>query len=372
VNILFLEQRPRFGGGSERIGLSLCTHMHRAGHATHLLHEQNGDMVAAFASVTSSITMAAVRPLAVRKPLEAVFSIRTLRQLARARRIDVIFTSQLGYVSLLAAVASLGGPPSVVHIGLALSFASPIYRWAQPRIAACVTPSVPMRVQCLMLGWPAERLRVVPNGVDLERFAPSSDRASLRARLGLPQDAPIVAYLGRLVEEKGIFTLLRAAAEVKRRGTSFHLAMAGLAPGGERGQLAALAAELGLGAEHFSLRDVTGEPEAVLAASDLAIVPSQWPEPFGLAAIEAMACGAVTIVSDAGILPEIIGRENTACIFRQGDAVQLADRISAVLGSSELRGGLRAAGMERVRAKYSLEEFGRAYEEIFTSVTRKP
>jgi glycosyltransferase involved in cell wall biosynthesis len=346
--------------------------MHRAGHATHLLHEQNGDMVAAFAAVTSSITMAAVRPLAVRKPVEAVFSIRRLRQVARARRIDVIFTSQLGYVSLLAAVDSLGGPPSVVHIGLALSFASPIYRWAQPRIAACVTPSDPMRVQCLTLGWPADRLRVVPNGVDLERFRPNADRASLRARLGLPQDIPVVAYLGRLVEEKGIFTLLRAASELKRRGTSFHLAMVGLAPAGERGQLEALAVELGLGPEHFSLRDVTCEPEAVLAASDVAVVPSQWPEPFGLAAIEAMACGAVAIVSDAGILPQIIGRENIQCIFRQGDAEQLADRIFAVLGNPELRGSLRATGLERVRAKYSLKEFGRAYEDIFTSVIRKP
>jgi glycosyltransferase involved in cell wall biosynthesis len=346
--------------------------MHRNGHATHLLHERNGDMVAAFAAVTSSITLSAVRPIAVRSPLEAAVSIRRLLRLAKTHRIDVIFTSQLGYVSLLAAADALGGPPSVVHLGLALSFSSPAYRWAQPRIAAAVTPSDHMRVQCLALGWPAERLHIVANGVDLERFRPASDRTLAGARLGLPPNVPIVAYLGRLVEEKGIFTLLRAASELKRRGTSFHLAMAGLAPGGERGMLLAFAAELDLGQEHFSLRDVTDTPEAMLAAADVAVVPSQWPEPFGLAAIEAMACGAVAIVSDAGTLPEIIGRENTSCIFQQRDSGQLADRISAVLGNPELRANLRASGIERVRAKYSLEECGHAYEEIFNSVIRRP
>ena len=372
MNILFLEQHPRFGGGSERIGLSLCTQMQRNGHATHLLYEQRGDMVAAFAAVTSSMTLSAVRPIAVRSPVEAALSIRRLLRLARMRRIDVMFTSQLGYVSLLAAAGSLGGPPSVVHLGLALSFSSPAYRWAQPRIAASVTPSEHMRVQCLALGWPAERLQVVANGVDLERFRPAPDGTSARAGLGLPANVPVVAYLGRLVEEKGIFTLLQAASELKRRGTSFHLTMAGLAPGGEREKLGSLAAELELGPEHFSLRDVTDAPETMLAAADVAVVPSQWPEPFGLSAIEAMACGAVAIVSDAGILPEIIGRENTSCVFPQGDAGQLADRISRVLGNPELRAHLRAAGLERVRAKYSLEECGRAYEHIFTSVMRKP
>jgi glycosyltransferase involved in cell wall biosynthesis len=346
--------------------------MHRNGHDTHLLYERTGDMVAEFAAVTSSITLSGVRPLAVRHPVEAALSLRRLLRATKMRRIDVIFTSQLGYVSLLAAGRALGGPPSVVHLGLALSFPSPAYRWAQPRMTAAVTPSDHMRAQSIALGWPAERLHVVANGVDLERFRPAADRTTGRAALGLPPNIPVVAYLGRLVEEKGVFTLLHAAAELKRRGTSFHLAMAGLAPGGERGKLEALAEQLGLGTEHFSLRDATNAPEAMLAAADVAVIPSQWPEPFGLAAIEAMACGAVAIVSDAGILPEIIGRENTSCIFPQGNAGLLADRLSTVLGNPELRASLGAAGLERVRARYSLEECGRAYEKIFTSVVRKP
>lgn len=221
MNLLFLEQRPRFGGGSERIGLSLCTHMHRAGHLTHLLYETEGDMVSAFASVTKSVTQARVRPLAVRHPLEAAGSLAALLGLVRTQSIDVIFTSQLGYVSLLAVTASLKGVPSVVHLGLALSFGSPLYRWSQPRVAAAVAPSQHTLEACQRLGWPVARLQVIPNGVDLEQFHPSDSGAGVRTRLGVPDGFPLVAYVGRLVEEKGIFTLVRAAAELKRRGSPF-------------------------------------------------------------------------------------------------------------------------------------------------------
>jgi len=371
MNILFLEQHPRFGGGSERVALSLCTYMRGAGHFTHLLHDDEGDMVKAFAAVASSVTRAPVRPLAVRRPLEASRSVRRLLQVTRAHRIDVAFTSQLGYVSLLAAAGSLNGLPSVVHIGLALSFTSPLYRWAQTRIAASVTPSEPMRETCLGLGWPASRMHIVPNGVDLERFRPRDDGEAIRARLGLPRGIPLAVYLGRLVEEKGIFTLVRAAAELRRRGLVFHLVMAGLEGSNEREILAAMASELGLGAEFYSLHGATDRPEEILAAADAAVVPSQWPEPFGLAAIEAMACGAVPIVSNAGILPGIIGPENACCVFPQGNVVQLADKMAFVLTDADSRRAIRSRCLERVRTEYSLSRCGGAYEDIFTRVMHK-
>jgi glycosyltransferase involved in cell wall biosynthesis len=371
VNILFLEQNPRFGGGSERVGLSLCTYMHEAGHSTHLLYEEEGDMVQAFAAIASSVTRAEVRPLAVRKPLEALRSLRRLHQATKDHRIDVAFTSQLGFVSLLGAANCLNGLPSVVHLGLALSFPSPLYRWAQPRIAASVTPSEPMRKTCLGLGWPASRMHMVPNGVDLERFRPRKDVDAIRASLGLPSGVHLVVYLGRLVEEKGIYTLVRAAAEMRRRGLLFHLAIVGLAAGNERELLSALASQLGLGADCFSVREATGRPEELLAAADVAVVPSQWPEPFGLAAIEAMACGTVPVVSDAGILPEIVGPENSLCVFRQGDYLQLADTVIFMLTDSDSRHSIRDRCLERVRKEYSLSRCGAAYEDIFTRALRK-
>jgi glycosyltransferase involved in cell wall biosynthesis len=146
--------------------------------------------------------------------------------------------------------------------------------------------------------------------------------------------------------------------------------MAGLADG-NRERLLHMAREAGLDEGRFSLREATGRPEDLLAAADVAVVPSQWPEPFGLAAIEAMACGAVPVVSDAGILPEIIGPENAACVFPQGDPGRLADRLEAMLADPGLRRSVRERCLMRVREKFDLTLCGRAYEAIFSGVLQK-
>jgi glycosyltransferase involved in cell wall biosynthesis len=364
LNILFLEQHPRFVGGSERIGLSLCTQLRRLGHRTHLLYETEGDMVPAFAAVTDTCLQGAIRPLAVRHPAAALASLRLLRRSVRRQGVDIVFTSQVGFVSLLAVARGLLRIPSVVHLGLGLSFPSPLFGWAMPRIAATVTPSEPMRRTCVAVGWPDSRLHVVPNGVDLDTFRPAADRASLRSGLGLPAGAPLVVYVGRLVEEKGIYTLVRAAALLRDRNFAFHLAIIGAAPGSERETLARMAAELNLGADRLSIHGSTDRPQAFFEAADAAAVPSEWPEPFGLAVIEAMACGCVPVVSDAGILPEIIGEENSRCVFRQGDAGQLADRLEFVLSDAPRRGALAEACIARVGKHYSLAQCALSYERI--------
>ena len=364
MNVLFVEQSPRFIGGSERLSLSLCTFLSGRGHATYLLHEEDGDMVPAYAAVTRAIVRAPVRPLAIRRPLEVAASLRHLRRLLRQHRIDVIFSSQLGYVSLLALARRLWGVPTVFHLGLVMSFSSPLFRRALPRVAAGVVPSEPMRRSWLALGWPAAGLRVVPNGVDTARFRPAGDRTALRTELGLPNDRPVVAYLGRLVEEKGVFTLVRAAGLLPPRGVPFHLLMIGSAPQDQRARLAALAAKAGLTPSTFSLLPPTDRAERYYAAADVVVVPSEWDEPFGLAVIEAMAAGTPPIVSDAGILPEIAGPEQADGVFPQGDAAALADRLQFLLGHANVRAARAAAGLARVRARYDLARCGEAYERV--------
>jgi glycosyltransferase involved in cell wall biosynthesis len=362
VNILFLEQHPRFIGGSEMLSLSICTDMRKRGHSTHLLYETEGDMVEAYRAATVAVHRAAVRPLAVRHPVEAATSLARLGSLVRSHKIDVIFTSQLGYVSLLALAREIYRVPTLVHLGLALAFDSPLFKWSLSKMASGVAPSEHMRRTWLGLGWAADRIHVVPNGVDLNRFRPVADAVQLRREIGLPSDGPVVAYVGRLVEEKGVFTLIRAAALLKERGATFHLVLVGSSPAGQRESLKDAAQKLGLGSADVSIHQPTSRPEAYYAAADVVAVPSEWPEPFGLAAIEAMASGAVPVVSDAGILPEIIGHEQSACVFPQGDAEQLANRIHFLLADSHARLAIRTACMDRVRENFDLVRCGEAYE----------
>ena len=362
MNVLFIEQHPRFIGGSERISLSICTFLRQRGHSTRLLYETTGNMVGAYAAVTAGIHQAAVRPLAMRRPLDAARSLFRLRRLLREHRIDVMFTSQLGYISLLAVAHRLCRVPAVVHLGLSLRFDSSLFRWSMPRIAAAVAPSEHTRQAWLAAGWPAGRVEVIPNGVDLGRFRPAENPRALRESVGLPGDGLIVAYVGRMVREKGVFTLLQAAALLRARGLAFHLAMVGSSPDGQAEALMAAAAGLGLGPGLVSIRPATDTPELFYAAADAVAVPSEWDEPFGLAAIEAMACGTVPIVSDAGILPDIVGPELARCVYPRGDPSKLADRLQFILADASERRAIAGAGLARVRACYDLARCGEAYE----------
>src|ERR1041385_4695531 len=141
MRLLFLEERPRFGGGWERMSLALCQHAIARGHQAWLAFAADGDMVPAYATAGASVHQLPVVPIAVRHPLTAWRSIPSLRQLGKAARIDLVFTSQVNYVSLLAAVGKSVGVRTAVHLGLAYDYPSPVFRTGMRLIDVGFSPS---------------------------------------------------------------------------------------------------------------------------------------------------------------------------------------------------------------------------------------
>jgi glycosyltransferase involved in cell wall biosynthesis len=86
---------------------------------------------------------------------------------------------------------------------------------------------------------------------------------------------------------------------------------------------------------------VTGVQTCALPIYEILAVPSLWKEPFGIVALEGMACGCVPLVSDGGGLPEAVGK--AGCIFKSGNDEDLANQISRILEDDSLRASLRAA-----------------------------
>lgn len=159
---------------------------------------------------------------------------------------------------------------------------------------------------------PGANLRMIPPGYDDSRFFPvgSATRQALRRRFGF--EGKIVLSLGRLARNKGYDLLIRAFAEVAARSSDARLY---LAIGGERLDAAEqqlllgcrnLATELGL-AERVTFAGFV--PEADIAdlyrAADVFVLPSRY-EPFGMTAIEAMACGTPTVVTTHGGLFRVL------------------------------------------------------------------
>ncbi len=191
---------------------------------------------------------------------------------------------------------------------------------------------------------PADRLAVVPVGVDIESFRPLPQVAVVPGRIITTASADVAL--------KGLRYLLEALAKVRVDHASAHLMLIGRRkPGGPSDRAIE---ELGL---QHAVTFVTGVDEEriveLYASSELAVVPSLY-EGFSLPAIEAQSCGVPLIATTGGAIPEVVGADgDTAVLVAPGDAEALAAAIGANLGRPELRAGIGLRGRQRVVEHWS-------------------
>ena len=217
----------------------------------------------------------------------------------------------------------------------------------------------------------AGRARVIPLGIDLERFSDGHADAATDApaaavdaatRASDPAARIVVGFAGRLVPEKGLGVLFDAMARDRR----LHVRIAGGGP--MAADLPDIVARRGL-ADRVELLGALS-PEDVVGfyrSIDVLAVPSlptpTWTEQFGRVAIEAMACGVPVVSSDAGALPDVVG--GAGIVVPIGDADALAAALVDAAGPRA--GELRSLGRERA-ASCDWSEVGRAYLDLYRSV----
>lgn len=214
---------------------------------------------------------------------------------------------------------------------------------------------------------PAERIVVIPCGVDLRLFK-RTDKSAARALLDLPADRQILLFVGRLEPIKGIDILLHALGEMAAEGRRPLTLIAGGNLEDEEGQrLVALAASLGLAKDvrFIGAVDQTMLP-AFYSAADVCVAPSFY-ESFGMVAIEAMACGLPVVASRAGGLPFSIRDGETGLLVTPGDPSALKHAISTLLDDPDLRRRMGEAGEQRAhryRWRHVANEVRAVYEEL--------
>ena len=179
-------------------------------------------------------------------------------------------------------------------------------------------------------GVAAERIRVIPGGVDAARFAALPSRAEARARLGWDAQVPTVLAVRRLVRRTGVDRLIAAAAALRARVPAVRILIAG--EGEERAALEAQAWALGAG---DAVRFLGFVPEAQLPlayrAADLTVVPSISLEGFGLIVPESLAAGTPVLVTPVGGLPETVEGLSHALVLWDASAPSIADGIAEAL-----------------------------------------
>lgn len=203
------------------------------------------------------------------------------------------------------------------------------------------------------------RYRVIPNAVDVQRFA-AGDRAAARARLGLG-DGPLVVCIGRLSHQKGQDVLLDAWPAVRAAVPAASLVLVGDGPDRE-----ALATRAGEGVELVGRQSCV---EDWMAAADVVAQPSRY-EGLALTVLEAMAAGRSIVATDVEGMAEAIG--GGGAIVRAGDVRALADAVVHRLRDPELAAAEGRTGRERAARSHDLRTWGERMAELTLGLVRKP
>ena len=214
--------------------------------------------------------------------------------------------------------------------------------------------------------WSRKPHRVMPLGVDLELFRPDAESGrATRARLGWNDEGPpVVGFLGRFIEAKGLKLLMSV---LDQTSSPWRALLVGGGPGeaalrkwGSRhGDRVRIASEV----PHDSV------PEH-LNAMDLLLAPSQttaqWREQFGRMLIEAFACGVPVLASDSGEIPNVVA--DAGVIVGERDEAGWVRALAELLESPARRAELAARGRDRAHSLYSWPVVARRHLEFFNEM----
>ena len=217
---------------------------------------------------------------------------------------------------------------------------------------------------------------IIPCGTEIERFG-SIGRSAARRQLGIAPETKVVLYVGRFDPRKGVETLVRAVSlSALRRKGDLKLIIGGgwregESDGKERDRIGSIVQELGIS-------DITSFPgclsrdilPAYYAAADVCVVPSHY-EPFGLVAIEAMACGTPVVASDVGGLKYTVLPRETGLLAPPKNEAVFAGAIDRLLVDSVWRQQLGQAGRSRVQTYFSWDGIASQLSQLYTQLLEK-
>ncbi|MBA2246149.1 MAG: glycosyltransferase [Gemmatimonadetes bacterium] len=235
-------------------------------------------------------------------------------------------------------------------------------------VVAAVSEAVAHQLSGTLVREP-EKLRVVLNGVDTERFRPAPDTGLLRAELRVPPETPILGSIGRLEHIKGYDVMVRAFVELRSHGHEGGkgvgappvLVLAG--DGSERPRLEALARELGV-EESMYLLGWRDDVHDLHSAFTLFTMASR-SEGTSVSLLEAMSAGLCPVITEVGGNAAVLGPDLRHRLVPPEDASALASAWRAALTASRAREADARAARERVKEHFGLQAMVARYQELY-------
>jgi glycosyltransferase involved in cell wall biosynthesis len=222
----------------------------------------------------------------------------------------------------------------------------------------------------LVREYPKETGRILDVAVDLSCFKPLDPETRVQVLGELELTPPVVGFMGRLTEAKGLDILMQAMQQI---GSSRPWNLLLLGSGEYQDKVLAWAASLGWRDRVKIKLAVHADVPRYLGSMDLLAAPSQtrknWKEQFGRMILEAFACGVPVIGSDSGEIPYVIG--DAGRVVGETDVAGWARSIDMLLASDEDRRDLRERGLARA-PRYSVTSLAEQYREYFRWLAARP
>ncbi len=214
------------------------------------------------------------------------------------------------------------------------------------------------------------KVRIVPNGVDPEKFKPQENPATLKRQFGL-DDKPVVLFVGNLIPRKGLPFLLEAAKKIVKEQSDVRFVVVGDGP--LKNQLTSDLKNANLSG-NFTLFSRLNEDElaAMYGCADVFVLPSVQ-EGQGIVLLEAQAAGKPVVAFNIGGVNEAVVNGETGLLVGRGNSSELADALLRLLSDDDLREKMGAAGRQFVMQNYTWDICAQrmlsVYHEALTSTT---
>ena len=255
--------------------------------------------------------------------------------------------------------SSLHGPDSYMIDGMEW--------WACFEPARVIVTSNSMKGEvCGHFHVQGEKVDVIPNAIEVEKYAIGVDRWEVRRRFGVGDNEKLVLCVGRLVPQKGIEYLIRAIPRVSWRFPEAKFVIVG--EGWMRGHLEWLANQ----SDQRWRTNFTGfisdnDLVALTKSADVMVVPSVY-EPFGIVALEGMAAGVPVVASQVGGLAEVVEHDKTGVYVYSRSPDSIAWGVERVLSDPGYRDWLVKNAYETVKSRFSWEAVARQTVEVYKRV----
>jgi glycosyltransferase involved in cell wall biosynthesis len=310
-------------------------------------------------------------------PIPGFYSFQCLVQMAKfarglfKRRIDVMHAySFYGNVFGILPARLAATPVVIASIRDRGAYLTPMQKRVQRfvcRFADCVLVNAEaVKTWLESEGYDSSKIVVIPNGVEMNRFAGRRDPVRIREELGVPTGAPIVMVVSRLARQKGLEQFLEAAEILAPRFPEVRFVIVGYANPAEQdyeNTLKVMADQRGI-TGRVVFTGLRQDVPALLAAATVSVMPSL-NEALSNVLLESMAAGAPTVATRVGGTPEAIVDGVTGLLVEPGDPRALAESITTLLLDPALASRLGRAARRAIEDRYSVEKMVGATEKLY-------